>query len=100
MNDDRRKPLWPWIVSLLIGLPVLYVGSYAALVNGTLFAYKAPFPSDPPFIRPRDPIYSVLVPMIGNLGTGKDGWVGRAFAPVHRIDRKLRPEYWTFRDNP
>ena len=25
MNDDRKKPLWPWIVALLIGLPVLYV---------------------------------------------------------------------------
>jgi hypothetical protein len=28
MSDDRKSPLWPWIVSLLIGLPVLYVGSY------------------------------------------------------------------------
>jgi hypothetical protein len=24
MTDDR-KPIWPWIVALLIGLPVLYV---------------------------------------------------------------------------
>jgi hypothetical protein len=27
MNDDRKKPLWPWIAALLIGLPVLYVFS-------------------------------------------------------------------------
>ncbi len=27
MSDDRR-PLWPWIVALLIGLPVLYVASF------------------------------------------------------------------------
>jgi hypothetical protein len=27
MNDDR-KPLWPWIASLLIGLPLLYVASF------------------------------------------------------------------------
>ena len=27
MSDDRKKPLWPWIVALLIGLPVLYVAS-------------------------------------------------------------------------
>ena len=27
MSDDR-KPLWPWVVALLIGLPVLYVASF------------------------------------------------------------------------
>jgi hypothetical protein len=27
MNDECKKPLWPWIVALLIGLPVLYVVS-------------------------------------------------------------------------
>ena len=25
---DRKQPLWPWIVALLIGLPVLYVASF------------------------------------------------------------------------
>ena len=25
MSDDHKKPVWPWIVALLIGLPVLYV---------------------------------------------------------------------------
>jgi hypothetical protein len=25
---DEPKPLWPWIVALLIGLPALYVGSF------------------------------------------------------------------------
>ncbi len=28
MSDDRKKPLWPWIVTLLIGLPVLYVALF------------------------------------------------------------------------
>ena len=28
MSDDRKKPLWPWIVAVLIGLPVLYVASF------------------------------------------------------------------------
>ncbi len=28
MSDDRKKHLWPWIVALLIGLPVLYVASF------------------------------------------------------------------------
>src|SRR5215510_10604822 len=26
--SDERKPLWPWIGSLLFGLPVLYVASF------------------------------------------------------------------------
>ena len=33
MNDDRKKPLWPWIVALLIGLPVLYVLSSGPTVT-------------------------------------------------------------------
>jgi len=28
MSNDRKKPLWPWIVALLIGLPVLYIASF------------------------------------------------------------------------
>ena len=28
MSDDSSKPLWPWIVVLLVGLPVLYVASF------------------------------------------------------------------------
>jgi hypothetical protein len=27
MSDDRKTPLWPWLVALLIGLPVLYIAS-------------------------------------------------------------------------
>jgi hypothetical protein len=27
MSDDRR-PVWPWIAALLVGLPVLYVASF------------------------------------------------------------------------
>jgi hypothetical protein len=26
--SEERRPLWPWIVALLIGLPVLYVVSF------------------------------------------------------------------------
>ncbi len=25
MSDDQKKPLWPWTVALLIGLPLVYV---------------------------------------------------------------------------
>jgi hypothetical protein len=26
--SEERKPVWPWIVGVLIGLPVLYVASF------------------------------------------------------------------------
>ena len=26
--DKERSPVWPWIVALLVGLPVLYVASF------------------------------------------------------------------------
>jgi len=25
MSEERKKPVWPWIAALLIGLPTLYV---------------------------------------------------------------------------
>src|SRR5262245_191370 len=28
--SNERQPLWPWIVALLIGLPLLYVASFGA----------------------------------------------------------------------
>jgi hypothetical protein len=28
MSDDRKKPLWPWIVAVLIGPPLIYVASF------------------------------------------------------------------------
>ncbi len=28
MSEERKKPVWPWIVAMLIGLPVLYVLSW------------------------------------------------------------------------
>src|SRR5262249_39438125 len=31
--SDERKPLWPWIAVLLLGMPVLYLGAYAGTVE-------------------------------------------------------------------
>ncbi len=28
MSDGSARPLWPWIVALLIGVPMLYVASF------------------------------------------------------------------------
>jgi hypothetical protein len=39
MNDDRKKLVWPWIVALLIALPMLYVLSFGP---ACWFAGRAP----------------------------------------------------------
>jgi len=28
MSEERKRPVWPWVAFLLIGLPVLYVASF------------------------------------------------------------------------
>ena len=28
MSDERKNPLWPWIVAVCVGVPVLYVASF------------------------------------------------------------------------
>jgi len=28
MSDERKRPIWPWIAALMIGLPVLYVALF------------------------------------------------------------------------
>lgn len=28
MSEERKRTVWPWIVALLVGLPVLYVASF------------------------------------------------------------------------
>jgi hypothetical protein len=47
MNVDRKKVLWPWVVAVLIGLPVLYVASLGPLVwlitRDLLPEWSAPF---------------------------------------------------------
>jgi hypothetical protein len=43
MSDDRKKPLWSWIVALLIGLPVLYALSYGPWIY---FQYAVPVPAE------------------------------------------------------
>ena len=47
INDDRKKILWPWVVAVLIGLPVLYVASLGPLVwlitRDLLPEWSAPF---------------------------------------------------------
>ena len=44
MSDDRKKPIWPWIVTVLLGLPVLYVASFGP-VNWIRYPKESSFGS-------------------------------------------------------
>ncbi|WP_254512281.1 hypothetical protein [Anatilimnocola floriformis] len=84
MTRESRAPLIVAIVLLL--LPVLYVGSYLALV-----VPGPPIPGAFSGIRPGT-IYR------GPYRYGKE-WADRLFWPLEQIDRKLRPETWRQMDN-
>ncbi len=40
--SEERKPLWPWIAALLVGLPVLYVASFGPVCWLLTFFEKDP----------------------------------------------------------
>ena len=78
----NRLPLIVAIVLLL--LPVLYVGSYFALVD----------PADRLINDAR--FYLKMAPMSDYRSGGN--WESRVFWPIERIDRKLRPGTWEPRE--
>jgi hypothetical protein len=101
MSDDRKKPLWPWMVALLIGLPVLYVGAYASTVEVSPVESLGPIElSDGPYVFSLTACYCVRSPFGALLlASGETGW-GRVFAPVHSVDRRLRSTFWTLTLEP
>jgi hypothetical protein len=78
MTRESRAPLIVAIV--LLALPVLYVGSYLALV-----VPEGHFRNDPL----REGLYDKWVHY-----RVMPGQAGRFFWPLEQIDRKLRPEAW------
>lgn len=77
---SARKPslILPVAVAVLLGL---YVGAYYATADSEIVSTVGVPGNFPPMWQPT---YS-----IGNLEF--DGWF---FAPVHWIDRRIRPEVW------
>lgn len=67
------------IAVVLLLLPVLYLGSYFALVI-------------PPYCQAPIAVWGFQHPM-SNYRCG-NGWVDRIFRPIEQIDRKIRPWAW------
>jgi hypothetical protein len=73
----NRAPLIVAIVLLL--LPVMYVGSYLALVWPDAERYEQA---------------GGIIPLVPCYRYGCDGWGWEVYWPLERIDRAIRPEAW------
>jgi hypothetical protein len=76
-----KKHAAPIVAAVFLLLPVLYVGSYLALVTPSGTAVGS--------IK----IYDVPYPVIGHYRAGGD-ISGAIFWPLEQIDRKARPGAW------
>jgi hypothetical protein len=102
MSDDR-KPLWPWIVALLVGLPVMYVLSFGPAC-WTASRISAGASALPAFYRPitwvmwrNDRVMEAMNWYAECGSTGSWHWIGAG-------DSEASTFYWTdeviFAGNP
>ena len=74
---EQRSIAVPFVVAVLLLLPVLYVGSYLAML---------------------DPLESrgggMLVRSERYRGVGDVGIATHLFRPINLLDRRIRPSYW------
>lgn len=77
VQKNHRTPLVVAVL-LLVTAPLLYVGSYLALVRPLQGANSERF---------------FVYPSVGN-SQAAHRWMHTLFRPLERLDRKLRPESW------
>lgn len=80
MSEERKRSVAPWIAGVVLVLLGLYVGGYYAMVRPTFI----PEPTG-------------YLPVYRNLSAPRQTRTPSLlafFAPVHRIDRRLRPNVW------
>ena len=89
----RKPAIWAGIVCLLLAL--LYCGAYFRSVNRVYAAEAFEDETGTTFRATALPRYALPWPVPAHLN---NGWVhGRldaAFAPMYRLDRRLRPDLW------
>jgi hypothetical protein len=79
MSDERKRSVDPWIAGIaLTALLSLYVGAYFWLVLPLRFGSLHTGPIAPAY---RIPLAS-------------QGIAGALFAPIHALDRRIRPHVW------
>jgi hypothetical protein len=82
---DKPRSIAPIIAAILLLLPVLYVGSYLALV----------VPRGNNVVVERSPSLAVWGERHYRLASE---WVPRFYWPLEQIDRRLRPAAWESED--
>lgn len=84
MNQSRFTSA-PIIAAILLLLPVLYVGSYLALLHHSSKTVTLQMSS-----RGRKETFRIPI----NYRFGADEWASTFFWPLEQIDRKMRPGAW------
>jgi len=91
MSDERKKPVWPWIVAALVGTSSLYVGIYALMVTPIQVFHFDPSGMGEPTSSAgyAEPWYLKEGPV-----SKAHGYLKTAFYPVHESDRHVRRSAW------
>jgi hypothetical protein len=85
--SDERKPLWPWIVALLIGLPVLYVASFGPacwLADRQIFSC----------VEIYRPLAKLAARCPGPVRDAYDWYAGYDYSPIDSAGHDLLVEEW------
>jgi hypothetical protein len=86
-TDQPKRSVWPTIVAGVVLALVLiagYVGSYYAMMT----------PKTHKFHNMIGASKLVTVPRYGQSDADEGGIAARVFAPIHRLDRRVRPRIW------
>lgn len=78
MTDQRNSNVVFPIVAFLAAMLAVYVGAYYAKVDSTQFSS----------------VRSTRVRYLPDYGRGHR-WLNPLFAPIHEIDRRIRPGVWS-----
>jgi len=98
MTSDPKKPsvaFWAAVVVVVVlSIGAVYVTAYFMMVqtNRHLLDFSGPG-GDP---VPLEPDYSGRIPRHFDPGPRDQEFWAKFFAPIHGIDRKLRPSTWEF----
>jgi hypothetical protein len=83
---EKRSSAVPAIVAVLLLLPLLYIGTYLALLR--------PQPGSLRWAA----LSNLEVRRIADYRWG-GSYTRAAFQPIHQVDRLIRPSYWTYSED-
>ena len=103
MTSDRTKPGVPFwaTVAVALGLPLsAYVGAYAWLATPGIALFNDAHHLRKPVLVDLPVDYGGRSTRIRRAVARREAEIEYVFAPIHWIDRRLRPEMWTWKVIP